>query len=47
MTKIFIGVDVGIGLLVILIGAFVIVRYRKKRQAVQIIIEDSDKTDKA
>ena len=47
MTKIFIGVDVGIGLLVILIGAFVIVRYRKKRQAVQIIIEESDKTDKA
>lgn len=47
MTKIFIGVDVGIGLLVILIGAFVIIRYRKKRQAVQIIIEESDKADKA
>lgn len=47
MTKIFIGVDAGIGLLVVLIGALIMIRYRKKRQDSRIIIEESNKADKA
>lgn len=43
MTKIFIGVDVVVGLLSLLILAFVIIRYRKKKQAVEMLIEDGNK----